>query len=319
MVSYVAKQGAVQFRILHHARPIPEMMKDPLVPDSLKQKLLLVEEIKKYAYDSLGLFRSKNYNTFYDQKGKPIAWVAIGCQAYKMEAYEWKFPIVGKLPYKGYFKEKEAIEEAKNLTEKGYDSRVAAVSAFSTLGYFKDPILSEMLDESEGQIARLIIHELTHSTLFVKGNAQFSENLATFVGDEGAKQYLKSKFGEKSPQYKQYIGEVSDGESLSKHILRGAKKLDSLYAQFDLNLTDSAKKEQKYSLIKHIINDLDTITFFEPHTFKRIKDKLPNNAFFVGYITYNHDQGEIWDDFKNKFNSNFKAYLNYLKQKYIKD
>jgi len=316
LVSYVAKQGAGQFRILHNAKPIAEMMKDKTVSDSLKQKLLLVDEIKRYSIDSLGLNPSKNYNTFYDQKRKPIAWVAIGCDAYKMKPYEWKFPIIGKLPYKGYFKEEEAIGEAKNLTANGFDSRVATVSAFSTLGYFKDPILSEMLNQSEGQIARLIIHELTHSTLFVKGNAQFSENLATFVGDEGAKQYLKDKFGKESPEYMHYIGEISDGEILAEHILWGARKLDSLYAQFDPNLSDSIKKVQKYTLISQIVNNLDTITFFEPHLFKKIKANLPNNAFFVGYITYHHDQGEIWDDFRNKFNSDFRAYLKFLQTKY---
>jgi predicted aminopeptidase len=318
LVSYGVKQGLGQIRLVRNARPISEMMKDPLVPDSLKAKLLLVDEIKRYAIDSLGLNPSKNYNTFYDQKGKPIVWVAVGCDAYKMVAYEWKFPILGKLPYKGYFKETEATEEANRLSKEGYDSRVATVSAWSTLGYFKDPILSEMLNQSEGQIARLIIHELTHSTLFIKGKAQFNENLATFVGDEGAKQYLKSKYGMESREYKQYIGEINDADFFSEHILRGAKELDSLYAKFSPNLSDSLKKEEKYQLIGKIINDLDTIHFSETFTFKKLKSKLPNNAFFVGYITYNSDQGKLWDDFKNKFNSNFKAYLDYLEKQYHK-
>jgi len=318
LVSYVAKQGVGQFHILHNARPIAEMMQDSLVPDSIKQKLRLVEEIKRYAFDSLGLLPSKNYKSYYDQKGKPIAWIAIACKAYKMEPYEWKFPILGKLPYKGYFKEEEAKAEANKLAALGYDSRVATVSAFSTLGYFKDPILSEMINQSEGEIARLIIHELTHSTLFIHGKAQFNENLATFVGNEGAKQYLKSKYGVESPEYKQYIGEQKDGDLFAEHVLRGAKKLDSLYAQFKPDLSDSLKKEQKFNLIEQIVNEMDTIHFFEPHTFKRLKSKLPNNAFFIGFITYNHDQGQIWDDFKNKFNSDFRAYLNFLKKEYLK-
>jgi predicted aminopeptidase len=316
LVTYIAKQGTGQLRILRNARPISEMLQDPNVSDSLKNKLLLVQQIKQFAYDSLGLKPSKNYNTFYDQKGKPILWVAVGSHAYKMEAYQWKFPILGKMPYKGYFKEEEAIKEANRLTQKGFDSRVATVSAWSTLGYFKDPILSQMLNQSEGQIARLVIHELTHSTLFIKGNVQFNENLATFVGDEGAKQYLKNKYGAESAEYKQYIGELNDVVLFSEHILRGAKKLDSLYARFTPGLPDSSKKEQKYKLIEQIINELDTISFYENITFSRLKSKLPNNAFFMGYITYHHDQGEIWDEFKNSFNSDFRAYLNFLQKKY---
>jgi predicted aminopeptidase len=115
LISYGVKQGAGQIRMLRKATPIEQMMKDPLVPDSLKQKFLIVEQIKRYAFDSLGLNPSKNYNTFYDQKGQPILWVATACYPYKMETYLWKFPIVGKVPYKGYFKEEGAIKEANRL------------------------------------------------------------------------------------------------------------------------------------------------------------------------------------------------------------
>lgn len=315
-VSYITKQGAGQLRILRNARSISEMMEDSAVSDSLKQKLRLVEEIKRFAFDSLGLEPSKNYNTFYDQGGKPILWVATGCYPYKMQSYMWKFPIVGKVPYKGYFKEKEAVEEVDKLVKKGFDARVSAVSAWSTLGYFKDPILSEMLDQSEGQIARLIIHELTHSTLFVKGESQFNENLATFVGNEGAKQYLINKFGTGSLEILQYEGEIRDVEIFSEHILRGAKMLDSLFLSFDSLFTESQKKARKYTLIEQIVNDLDTLTFFEPRNFSRLKKELPNNAFFVGYITYHKDQGEIFDEFRNNFQGDFKKYLSYLQTRY---
>jgi len=175
-----------------------------------------------------------------------------------------------------------------------------------------------MLNQSEGQIARLVIHELTHSTLYVKGDAQFNENLATFVGDEGAKLFLKQKYGENSQEYKNYIGEITDVEKFSSHILHGAKQLDSLYNTFTDSTNISIKKKVKYQLIQHIVNELDTISFDIPQKFTRLQnpDSLPNNAFFVGYITYHKDQGKIWDDFKLKFNSDFRKYLEFLKQNY---
>jgi predicted aminopeptidase len=318
LVGYGLEQGIGQIKIIRNARPIPEMLKDSVISDSLKRKLSLVEEIKRFAIDSLGLNPSKNYNTFYDQKGKPILWITVGSQAYKIESYTWKFPIVGRVPYKGFFDKEDAIKEAEKLKAEGFDSRVGTVSAWSTLGFFKDPILSDMLDQSEGQIARLIIHELTHSTLYVKGNAQFSENLATFIGDEGAKFYLQQKYGALSKEYLEYIGELNDLEKFSDHILRGSMQLDSLYSNFNPGLNDSLKKEQKYVLIQKIMNDLDTINFYVPTKFSRLQNpnSLPNNAFFVGYVTYHKEQGEIWDDFSNQFNSNFRAYLVYLKSKY---
>jgi len=318
LVSYGVKQGIGQIRIVKNARPIEEIMKDSLVSDVLKKKLLLVEEIKQFAIDSLGLNPSKNYKTLYDQQGKPILWVVGACPPYTMEAYTWKFPVVGKLPYKGYFKKEDALKEAQKLKKKGYDSRVGTASAWSTLGFFKDPILSEMLNQSEGQIARLVIHELTHSTLYIKGDAQFNENLATFVGDEGAKIFLKYKYGVSSDQYKDYLGEIADVEKFSSHILKGAKQLDSLYTAFNESITEEGKKKQKYILIQRIVNNLDTISFHIPQKFTKLQnpDSLPNNAFFVGYITYHKDQGKIWDDFRVKFDSDFKKYLDYLKSNY---
>lgn len=318
LVSYGVKQGIGQIRLVNRARPISEIMKDSLTTTDLKQKLKLVEEIKQYAIDSLGLNPSKNYNTLYDQKGQPVLWVVGACPPYKMEAYNWKFPIVGSLPYKGFFKKEDALKEAKKLEKEGLDARVGTASAWSTLGFFKDPILSEMLNQSEGQIARLVIHELTHATLYVKSDAQFNENLATFVGNEGAKLFLMQKYGENSQEYKSYIGEISDVEKFSSHILRGAKQLDSLYNTFTDSIEVSKKKKAKYQLIQHIVNTLDTITFDVPQKFTKLQlpDSLPNNAFFVGYITYHKDQGKIWDDFKLKFNSDFRKYLEFLKQNY---
>jgi predicted aminopeptidase len=318
LISYGLQQGAGQIRIVRNTRSIAEMMKDPLVSDSLKQKFKLVEEIKKFAIDSLGLNPSKNYNTFYDQKGKPILWIAVGCEAYQMKAYTWKFPIVGRVPYKGYFNKEDAINEAQKLKNQGYDSRVGTVSAWSTLGFFKDPILSDMLDDSEGQIARLIIHELTHSTLYVKGDAQFSENLATFIGDEGAKFYMQQKYGINSAQYKEYIGELSDVEKFSAHILKGSNQLDSLYHSFPPDLAEDSKKEQKFKLIQQIMNNLDTITFYIPSKFPKLQNpnSLPNNAFFIGYITYHKDQNFFLDEFQIKFKSDFLLYLQYLKTHY---
>lgn len=318
LVSYGVKQGIGQIRLVNNARPISEIMQDSLTSDELKEKLFLVEEIKQFAIDSLGLNPSKNYQTLYDQKGKPLLWVVGACPSFRMEAYKWKFPVVGSLPYKGFFKKEDAVKEAEKLKKEGLDARIGTASAWSTLGFFKDPILSEMLNQSEGQIARLIIHELTHSTLYVKGDAQFNENLATFVGDEGAKIFLQHKYGKNSKEYNDYIGEISDVEKFSSHILRGARQLDSLYQSFDEKTSEEEKNNAKYRLIQHIVDELDTLSFYIPQKFTKLQDStaLPNNAFFVGYITYHKDQGKIWDDFEQKFNSDFRKYLEYLKGNY---
>ncbi len=314
---YGIRQGAGQISVIRNAKPIDEIMNDTLTSDSLKMQLQLVQEIKNYAIDSLGLNPSKNYNTLYDQKGEDILWVVVAAQKFKMETYEWKFPFLGKVPYKGYFDYSRAQKEALKMKENGYDVRIGTVSAWSTLGFFKDPILSEMLNRSEGMIARLIIHELTHSTLYVKGNSQFNENLATFVGNQGAKQFLIDKYGENSKQYLDYLGELSDIERFSDYVLKGAKLLDSLYNGFS-DETIEQKQQQKNEMITQIVSKVDTVQFYSEQDFTKFKNpnNLPNNAFFVGYITYHKDQDEFSTQFQDEFNSNFSEYLRYLKTKY---
>ncbi len=317
LMVYGIQQGAGQISVLRNAKPIDEILRDSLTSDSLKLKLQLVQEIKEYAIDSLGLNPSKNYNTLYDQKGKPILWVVVAAEKFKMKTYEWKFPFLGKVPYKGYFDYSKAEKEEQKMRDEGFDARISTVSAWSTLGFFKDPILSEMLNHSEGMIARLVIHELTHSTLYVKGNSQFNENLATFVGNQGAKQYLIDKYGENSLPYKDYLGELSDIEKFSKYVLTGAKLLDTLYQNFSDEPIEQ-KSQKKQMLIKEIVNNIDTIQFYAKHDFTGFKNlnNLPNNAFFVGYITYHEDQDEFSSQFNDKFNCNFRDYLSYLKSKY---
>jgi len=317
-ILYGLRQGAGQMEILWNAKPIEDFLNDNNFPDSLKQKLLYIQEVRQYAIDSLGINNSKNYTTLYDQKGKEILWLVVATPPYKLEAYKWKFPILGEFSYKGFFKEKSAQKEAQKLKEQGYDTKIGNVAAWSTLGFFKDPILSGMLNYNEGRLASLIIHELTHSTIFLKNDIQFNENLATFVGEEGAKLFLAHKFGLNSKQYADYIGALNDTKIFTEHLLHGTKQLDDLYLSFPENLTTEEKNKQKNELIQKIVNTTDTLTFYTPNAYSWIRneEREINNAFFIGYKTYRDDLDVFRQEFHQKFNSNFHEYLKYLKQKY---
>lgn len=315
MIVYGVKMGVGQGKILYNARPIEEVMEDKTFPDSLKKKLKLIQEIRDFAIDSLGINDSKNYKTVYDQKGKPILWVLTVCPKYTLEAYEWDYPFLGSMGYMGFFNEREALEEEKKYKDLGYDTDVGEVQAWSTLGWFSDPILSGMLDREEGQLARLIIHELTHSTLFVEDDVDFNENLATFVGDNGAYAFLEYKYGKGSKQYNDYKGYIKDIERYTNHILSGANSLDSLYISFD---SIHQKEDAKWKLIEKIVTSADTINFYDRKPFNKLlqPEVLPNNTFFITYKMYRQDQNQLKDQFRQEFKSNFKSYLFYLKQKY---
>jgi len=317
LIIYGARQGYGQFEILYHARPIDEVLVDKSYPDSLKQKLLLIEEIKRFAFDSLQINFSKNYTTFYNQKGKPILWIVTACEPYNLKAKEWNFPFVGKVSYKGFFTKELVKQAAEDLKKEGYDIEIDEVAGWSTLGWFKDPVLSSMLNNNEGKLANLIIHELTHGTLFIKNNVEFNENLADFVGDYGTTRFLQYKYGKNSIQYKDYEHSKTDYKLFSEHILVGTKKLDSLYKTMKVSQSINEKDTLKYRLIKNIISSVDTISFANSKWKKRAHiKKLPNNAYFIDYIRYRSQQNIFNKEFKDRFNSNFKIYFAFLKQKY---
>jgi len=312
VLRYGFRQLKGQLSIIFDTEDLETIRTSPNTPDSVKVKLELIGEIKKFAIDSLGINPSKNYTTYYEQHGKPILWVITASEPYRLEARKWKFPIVGEFSYKGHFEKKYADEDITALKKEGWDTRLGEVSAWSTLGYLKDPVLSSMLNKDPGELASLIIHELTHGTLFVKNNLEFNENLADFVGDYGALKFLEFKYGKNSKEYIQYNADKNYYQKFSNHIMHGTRKLDSLYATFDGKMQSKLKDSLKFHLINEIITSSDTLGR------KRWSKKIPklNNAYFVAFKTYQAKQNLFEEEFRTKFNSDFKSYMRYLKQKY---
>lgn len=316
LVSYGISQGIGQLRIIVQAQPVEKFMSDPAFPDSLKQKLVLIQQVRKFAIDSLGLKDTKNYKTLFDQKGKEIMWVVIASEPYALRAKEWSFPIIGSVPYKGFFNKSSALELKQELEQEGYDVIVRNPGGWSTLGWFTDPILSKMLNRSEGDLANLIIHEMSHATIFVKDSVKFNENLATFIGDRGAEQFLRSKYGEEGEPYKTYMAEDRDYTKFVGHMLRGAARLDSLYTNIQ-GQSEAMKRKEKEALIEAIVQSLDTLSLeTSAYPSSRYKNNLPNNAFFLNFRQYQEQQPQFWEELNRKFDGNLPHYIAYLSEKY---
>jgi predicted aminopeptidase len=317
LVSYGYMQAKGQVEVLWNTRPVADVLEDKTLPDSLKQRLRLIADIKRFGIDSLGLDASESYTDFYDQHGKPILWVITASERHRLVAKQWAFPVIGAFSYKGFFDSTRAVSEEKALINSGFDTQINEVSAWSTLGFFDDPVLSSMLYRSEGSLANLILHEMTHGTIFVKDNLELNENLASFVGDFGAVKFLEYKYGKQSPQLRRYAFQKEYSRAFSGHIVGGAKKLDSLYRSFTKTLTIPQKDTLKQQTIRQIVADSDTLLGgMVGKKYPWRSKKLPNNAFFVGYLTYRSQQNQFEDEFKTKFNGDFKTYFTYLKQKY---
>jgi predicted aminopeptidase len=310
LIVYGINQGLGQLNIVWNARPITEVLNDPAFPDSLKSKLRIIDEIKAYAIDSLGLKDSDNYKTVFDQKGKELMWVVTASEPFQLKAKTWDFPVVGTVPYKGYFDKDKAIAEMKQLQEAGWDVGVRNPGGWSTLGWFTDPILSGMLERNEGDLASLIIHEMVHATLFVKDSVDFNENLASFIGDSAAYLFIAAKYGKQSQEYLTYVYEVVDYQRYSNHVLRGGRALDSLYNTYGESDTDDFKKSKKDEMIQRIVSSMDTLTL---HQYKiptqRFKERPPNNDYFLAYRRYQSKQLNFKLELEEKYNGDLREMI----------
>lgn len=317
LVVYGIRQGKGQLTIVWNARPVEEVMADPTFSDSLKTKLTLIAQVRKYAIDSLGLKDTKNYKTLYDQRGEELMWVVTACEPFQFKAKEWKFPVVGSVPYKGFFDKEKAIALRDELDKEGWDTSIRNPGGWSTLGWFTDPILSKMLERSEGDLANLIIHEMVHATIFVKDSVDFNENLATFIGDRGAEQFLISTYGRESKEYKTYVGEDADFLKYSDHMLRGTELLDSVYKTMQESTPIEQKAALKKATIQKIVASLDTLSLIlNPKPSARFSERLPNNTYFINMKRYQSQQDVFWNIMNTDFNKNLKAYIHYLTDKH---
>ncbi|MCU0367314.1 MAG: aminopeptidase [Cyclobacteriaceae bacterium] len=315
LVVYGVRQGYGQVKIVWNAKPVEYYLNDPAFPDSLKQKLRLIQEVRQYAIDSLGLKDTDNYKTLYDQKGEELMWVVQACEPFALKAKMWDFPILGALPYKGFFNKQKAIEERAILENEGYDVSIRNPGGWSTLGWFTDPILSGMLKREEGDLASLIIHEMVHATIFVKDDADFNENLASFIGDTASYYFLAAKYGKQSKQFTDYLQDDQDYRTYSRHILRGTKSLDSLYQTMNPEEEKEHKLEKKRSMILKIMTSADTLTLSKPRG-KLNPDKLPNNTYFISFHLYQSKQDGFKNELEKDFNGDLKKYIQYLSVKY---
>lgn len=225
---YLLRQGWGQLDIVTSRRNVHRVLEGSAREDD-KAKLRLCLEIKAFGERYLGIRTTDNFTTYYDTRGKPVSWSVTASRKDRFEAYVWSFPIIGKVPYKGFFDRDDAVEEAKELQAKGYDVNLGVVGAYSTLGWFSDPIFSSMLDQSEEELAELILHELTHSTVYSSGHGDFNESLATFVGREGAIEFVRRRWGSGSEIHRRAVDRFADEDRMDEFMHEVYRRLDAYY------------------------------------------------------------------------------------------
>jgi predicted aminopeptidase len=179
--------------LLVHRRPIGRVLRDGDTDPTLASRLRLAEQARAFASSQLGLPRNRSYTSYVDLHRPYVAWNVFATRPYAVEALPQCFPIAGCVAYRGYFDPTRAQTRAAQLKAQGDDVWIGPVPAYSTLGWFADPIVSSMLRWDDDELASTIFHELAHQRLYVKGDTAFNESFASFVGEEGLRQWRKAR------------------------------------------------------------------------------------------------------------------------------
>src|SRR5262245_4518025 len=189
---YLVHAGWSEARILLARRPITTMLAEPDLDATLRERLTLALAVREFAGGPLGLRVGESYTTFARVDRDATVWVVSAARRDRLEAVEWRYPLVGRLPYRGFFDRSAAERAADRLAQSALDTEVRPAVAFSTLGWFADPLLSTVTDGSPVEVAETVIHELFHAPLYLPGAATFNESAATFAGYRGAQAFFCS-------------------------------------------------------------------------------------------------------------------------------
>ncbi|MBW2412141.1 MAG: aminopeptidase [Deltaproteobacteria bacterium] len=233
-----------QYDILNKRQPISDIMADPDSPAILRQRLGHILAVRRFAENELQLPVGNHYQTYVDIERPYVVWNVFAAPELSLAPKTWCYPVVGCAAYRGYFSEKNARLYAAVLSSQGYEVYVAGVTAYSTLGWFNDPVLSTFVDYSEGQSAALIFHELAHQVLYVKGDTAFNESFATAVEHEGLKRWLTKN--RSSHLYRDYLASYRQQQQFIDLILLYRRKLETLYQS---DAPSMAKKHRKALII----------------------------------------------------------------------
>ncbi len=253
--------------LLKAARPVDDWLADAQTPDKLKEKLVLTQKIRAFAAEELKLPDNASYKRFADLKRKAVVWNVVAAPTLSLKLKTWCFPVAGCVGYRGYFSETEAKQEAEELKKQDFDVSVYGVPAYSTLGWSNwaggDPLLSTFIGYPEGELARIVFHELAHQVVYVADDTSFNESFATAVERLGGARWL-AKYGSEATkaEYLVYDGRRRQFKALTKATrlqlsqIYGENKpiAVDIYASIAIkNIAKNTEKDDEKTKIKHEI------------------------------------------------------------------
>ncbi|MCC6750255.1 MAG: aminopeptidase [Deltaproteobacteria bacterium] len=280
---YVLEQAVGQLKILAGRRPVAEVLARSDLPRAWRDKLELVQLARRFGQEQLGLRRTAAYTYFYDTHGQPVAYNLSAAPKDALRPKVWTFPIVGRVPYLGFFRRERGQRFEARLREEGLDTDFRPVAAYSSLGWFADPIFSSMLDEEPWQLVDLVLHEITHTTIFLRNQVAFNESLAVFVGQQGTLQLLSQLYGATSRPVRELLAAAARQQRFSALVADLYRRLERLYSGSLSRDEKLRRREEHFAWAQAEYRRI----FTDPKRWGRFAKARLNNAVLLNYGRYN--------------------------------
>lgn len=252
---YYAQAVRGQFEILVKRRSVEEVLADPATPPETRRKLELVLRLRDFASRELLLPDNRSYRSYADLERPFVVWDVYATPELSLEPKQWCFIVAGCVPYRGYFEQNQAEQFAAKLKQEGYDVYIGGVPAYSTLGWFDDPVLNTFIGRSEAELAGLLFHELAHQKLYVSGDSAFNESFATVVELEGVRRWFERRGA--AQQAEAYRQKLQRREQFTALLLKHRAGLKDIYAS---NLKDAEKRAAKAHEFAELRRDYEALT-----------------------------------------------------------
>ena len=295
-VGYLGHLAIGQTEILWKREKISTILSST-TDDILKNKFQLIHNARRFAYSDLYLNPEGGFEYYTKIDRDEVGWHITASYPLKFESFTWWFPIVGNVPYKGFFDIQKAREEESDLIQKGLDTRLRITSGYSTLGWFSDPLLSPQLKLHDDELIALVFHEMAHSTVYFNGDSDFNESYASFIEEIGTMKYYKSINNQASNE----IMKKRNVTKLEKKIIfdivkEYGEKLKNLY---ESNLSDEDKLKDKKKFIEEFrAKILEKTSKFEYVNTKNFYKATINNETFLGVLRYNSGEMFFQDQYE---------------------
>jgi predicted aminopeptidase len=282
---YLARLGAGQFRVAAGQRPVEEVLSDPATPEPHRVSLRLIRDVRRFGVETLGMSAGDSYTTYFDTQGRPVMYNVTASRADRLEPVTWWFPVAGTVAYKGYFSIEDARRERDYLERIGYDALLSPVSAYSTLGWFRDPVLSTMLDDPPDMLAELVLHEMTHATVYAAGDTDFNEQLASYVGGAAAEAFFTAREGADGPALRHHRSRLADGNRFGGWIRETRSQLQAFYDGPGTSEAKRAGREAVFASARERFQAL--LPAFETDAYRGFARVRLNNAVILSLGRYN--------------------------------